>query len=385
MHNPLAGKRVIICAGPGGVGKTTTAAALGVAAARVGLRTIVATIDPAPRLVDALALPQLDPEPRALPDETARKLGLAPNRLFASRIDAVQAFAALVTEFAGDRALAERIQANTMYQQITTTLSGAQEYAAVLSLQALTEDPRFDLVVLDTPPAANALEFFDAPNRLADAIASPMIKWLIPPSGGRRFLSLGSVGSSGGVVLRALSRLVGSRFLADLGNFLADFQPVLAGFAARTQLVKKVLSGPQTAVTVVCIAEPQAMDEAITFAQKLQALGVGPKAFIVNRVMEQPALLWVEDIAAALEDLPAFEHAPALLAESAQAVADAAVTVDAVAKQQEHQRARLQQMFPEECVATVPLFDAQGSALHLLELTAARLAAANLLPTPAQF
>jgi anion-transporting ArsA/GET3 family ATPase len=380
MKNPLAGKRVVICAGPGGVGKTTTAAALGVAAARAGLRTVVATIDPAPRLVDALALSHLDPQPRALPEATALKLGLAPDKLFAARIDAVQAFAALVGEFATDPARKERILANAIYQQITTTLSGAQEYAAALSLQTLTDDPRFDLVILDTPPAANALEFFDAPSRLAGAIGSPMIKWLIPPSGGRKLLNLGRLGSSGAVVLRALSRLVGNRFLSDLGDFLADFQPVLEGFLGRTRKVQALLTGPNTAVVIVCIAEPQALDEAMAFAQQLEALGVGPKAFILNRVMESPGLLTIEEIAHALEELPAFEHAPALLAESAQALCDAAATVNDVAQQQEGERKRLQNTFPELCVATVPLLETQGSALRLLEQTATRLNLAGLVP-----
>lgn len=380
MQNPLAGTRVVICAGPGGVGKTTTAAALAVAAARAGIRTVVATIDPAPRLVDALALPRLDPEPRPLPEATAQKLGVQPGCLFAARIDAVQAFAALVAEFAGDAQRADRIIANGIYQQITTTLSGAQEYAAALSLQALTNDPRFDLVILDTPPAANALEFFDAPSRLAAAIDSPMIKWLIPPVGGRRLLSLTRLGSSGGVVLRALSRLVGNRFLADLGEFLAEFEPVLQGFLTRTATVQTLLTGKTTAVVVVCIPEPQALDEAMGFARQLQGMGVGPKAFVINRVMEEPALLDPSEIAQALEDLPAFEHAPALLAESAQAVSQAAITVDAVAKQQKLERVRLEQTFGETCVATIPLFEAQAGPLGLLDQTATRLASAGLTP-----
>jgi len=380
MKNPLAGKRVVICAGPGGVGKTTAAAALGVAAARAGIRTVVATIDPAPRLVDALALPQLDPQPRALPESTALKLGIAANSLFAARIDAVEAFAALVGEFAIDPARKDRILANTIYQQITTTLSGAQEYAAALSLQTLTDDPRFDLVILDTPPAANALEFFDAPSRLAGAIGSPMVKWLIPPSGGRTLLNIGRFGSSGAVVLRALSRLVGNRFLSDLGDFLADFQPVLEGFLTRTRTVQALLTGPTTAVVVVCIAEPQALDEAMAFAKQLEVLGVGPKAFILNRVMESPGLLTTEEIANALEELPAFEHAPALLAESAYALSEAASTVNDVAKQQEGERQRLQRTFPSTCVATVPLLESQGSALRLLEQTATRLTSAGIVP-----
>ncbi|MDX2020499.1 MAG: ArsA-related P-loop ATPase [Deltaproteobacteria bacterium] len=383
MQAPLLGRRLVICAGPGGVGKTTTAASFAVAAARSGLRTVVATIDPAPRLVDALALPQLDAEPRSLPHETAQKLGIPANHLFAARIDTEQAFARLVQEFAQDAQRKQRILENSIYQQITTTLTGAQEYAAALYLQTLYEDKRFDMVVLDTPPAANALEFFDAPSRLAAAIASPLIKWLIPQTGGQRLLSVARLGSGGGMVLRALSRLVGSRFLSDLGAFLADFQPVLEGFLARTQAVQALLHGPDTAVVGVCIAEPQAMDEAIAFSRQLQELGVGPRAFIVNRVLEPPPLLRAAEIAHALEDLPAFEHAPALLAESAQAVSLAAITVHAVATEQARQKDRLASTFPASSVTSVPLLESDGGALYLLDHTAARLQQAGLVPHPA--
>lgn len=381
MPAPLHGRRLIICAGPGGVGKTTTAAAFAVAAARSGLRTVVATIDPAPRLVDALALPHLDAEPRSLPEDTAQKLGIAPLHLFAARIDTEQAFARLVEEFAGDPQRKQRILNNSIYQQITTTLTGAQEYAAALYLQSLYDDKRFDLVVLDTPPAANALEFFDAPSRLAAAIASPLIKWLMPQTGSQRLLSIARLGSGGGMVLRALSRLVGSRFLSDLGIFLADFQPVLEGFLARTQSVQELLKGPATAVVGVCIAEPQAMDESIAFSRQLQDLGVGPQAFIVNRVLVPPPLLRPDEIAHALEDLPAFEHAPELLTESAQAVSEAALTVFAVATEQARERARLANTFPASTVTSLPLLESQGGALYLLDQAALRLTQAGLVPS----
>lgn len=380
MQNPLASKRVVICAGPGGVGKTTTAAALAVAAARAGVRTVVATIDPAPRLVDALALPELDATPRPLPAPTAERLGVPKDHVFASRIDAAAAFATLVAEYAKDQGRKQRILSNTIYQQITTTLTGAQEYAAALSLEALAADPRFDLVVLDTPPAANALEFFDAPSRLAAAIESPLVRWLLPHGRGRKLLTMGTLSSGGGVVLRALSRLVGSQFLADLGEFLADFQPVLEGFSARTQSVESRLKGPDTVVVVVCIPEPQAMDEAMVFSTQLAELGVAPRAFIVNRVMPTPGLVDAPGIAAALGQLPDVQQNIANVQEAAAVLAEAAATVKALAAQQLRQRDRLAGAFPSSAVATMPLQEATPNALDLLHETSTCLAAKGLTP-----
>lgn len=385
MQNPLAGKRVIIAAGPGGVGKTTTAAALAVAAARTGVRTVVATIDPAPRLIDALALPNLDAVPRALPAQTASRLRVPEGSVFACRIDAASAFAAAVAEFTQDHARRARIVTNTIYQQITTTLTGAQEYAAALSLEALADDPRFDLVVLDTPPAANALEFFDAPRRLAAAIDSPLIRWLVPQTGARRLLSVGRLSSGGGVVLRGLSRLVGSQFLAELGEFLGDFQPVLDGLLSRTQIVDDLLKGPATAVLVVCIPEPQAMDEAIRFSLALGELGVSPRSFVVNRVMPPPQVVHAEALQAALLKIPGFAEGVPDVAAAVQALSDAASTVAALAAQHALSRDRLSKAFAHAAVATMPLQAATANPLDLLDHTATILGSKGLGPRSTDF
>ena len=385
MQNPLAAKRVVICAGPGGVGKTTTAAAFAVAAARAGMRTIVATIDPAPRLIDALALPALDPTPRALPTTTAAKLGIPPESVYASRIDAAHAFASLVREFALDRAQQARIISNTIYQQITTTLTGAQEYAAALALKDLADDARFDLVVLDTPPAANALEFFDAPARLAAATQSPLIRWLVPDKKTRKLLNPGKLSSGGGLVLRALSKLVGSQFLDDLGTFLADFHPVLAGLSSRTEMVETLLKGPTTAVLVVCLPEPQAMDEAIDFSKQLADLGVPPAAFLVNRMLMQPDLRDPQSIAMALAAVPGFvDKFPDVLG-AASTLAAATKTVEQLATQHARQRDRLIAAFPANAVGSVPLLESTHNALDLLDQTARAITAKGLTPQSTTF
>src|SRR5260370_3731347 len=173
----LSDKGVVVCVGPGGVGKTRTAAALGALQARQGRRTLVATIDPAPRLADALGVGTLSGEPRPVGAEACRMLGIAEEGLlWAVRLDTQRAFAALVEEQVTDEAMRKRIFANTIYRQITTTLSGSQEYAATLALYDLARRKQFDLIVLDTPPTANALESLEAPRRTAEAVASPALQ-----------------------------------------------------------------------------------------------------------------------------------------------------------------------------------------------------------------
>src|SRR6185295_10560839 len=182
-------KKILVCAGPGGVGKTTTAAAVGIIAARMGRRTLVSTIDPAPRLADALGLGNLSAEPRPLPEETARPLGIeAPGALFAARLDTARAFRRLVEDQVPQAEMRERIFANPIYRQITSTLTGSQEYAATLALHELERSGEYDLIVLDTPPTAHALDFLEAPKRIAAAISSPAVQWFARPPASSSFL-----------------------------------------------------------------------------------------------------------------------------------------------------------------------------------------------------
>ena len=182
-------KRIVVCVGPGGVGKTTTAAALGATAARLGRKTLVCTIDPAPRLADALGVGGLGPEPRPVPAEACRALGIpeeGAGRLFAVRLDTARAFARLVDEQVADPEMRRRIFDNAIYRQVTTSLTGSQEYAATLALYELAREGAYDLIVLDTPPTANALDFLDAPKRIAAAVSSPALSWFARSPRGRR-------------------------------------------------------------------------------------------------------------------------------------------------------------------------------------------------------
>jgi anion-transporting ArsA/GET3 family ATPase len=203
MKRRLVGKKTIVCVGPGGVGKTTTAAALGVMAARAGLRTLVCTIDPAPRLADALGVRNLGATPTAIARETASALGIAsPDLLYAMRVDPVAAFAGLVNEQVADPELRSHIFSNSLYRHVTTDLTGSHEYAATLALYQLRRDGAYDLIVLDTPPTANALEFLETPQRLAEAIASPAVQWFARPDPKISRFSLRRLGMGGASIIR---------------------------------------------------------------------------------------------------------------------------------------------------------------------------------------
>src|SRR3954470_12528614 len=261
-----ATKRILVCAGPGGVGKTTTAAALGILAARLGRRTLVSTIDPAPRLADALGLGNLSAEPRALPEETARALGIeGKGALFAARLDTARAFQKLVEDQVSQPEMRERIFANPIYRQITSTLTGSQEYAATLALHDVERRGEYDLIVLDTPPTAHALDFLEAPRRIADAIASPALQWFARPPASTGFLSWQRLRAGPALAVRQLGKLVGNRFLDDLGAFLLDFREVLNGFLTRAHAVEALLRRADVGFLLVLSPDVPAINEALYF------------------------------------------------------------------------------------------------------------------------
>jgi anion-transporting ArsA/GET3 family ATPase len=358
-------KRILVCVGPGGVGKTTTAAAIGALAARRGRRTLICTIDPAPRLADALGVGGLGSEPRPVPAAACRALGIPDDgieRLFAVRLDTERTFARFVEAEVADPAMRRRIFENTIYRQITTALTGSQEYAATLALYELAQGSAFDLIVLDTPPTANALDFLDAPKRIAAAISSPALKWFARPSAGEagdigRF-SLQRLWAGGALVLRRLAKLVGSRFLDDVAAFLVDFQGVLGGFLARANAIDQLLRGPDVAFLLVLVPAAAAVDEALYFHGRLREAGVPLGAFIANRVAPAPGLIEGGALTAALRAEPLF----AGLADVA--IDDAVAHLEPLARAFEARRAselreleRLVTRAPGTPVTRVPLLD----------------------------
>ncbi len=354
-------KRILVCVGPGGVGKTTTAAAIGALAARRGRRTLICTIDPAPRLADALGVGGLGPDPRPVPAAACRALGIPDDgteRLFAVRLDTERTFARFVEGQVADPEMRRRIFGNTIYRQITTALTGSQEYAATLALYELAQSGGFDLIVLDTPPTANALDFLDAPKRIAAAVSSPALKWFARPVAASGRLSFQRLWAGGALVLRRLAKLVGSTFLDDLAAFLVDFQGVLGGFLTRANAIDRLLRGSEVAFLLVLVPAAAAVDEALYFHGRLREAGVPLGAFIANRVAPAPGLTEAGALAAALRAEPTFADLPDA------AITDAAVHLEPLARAFEVRRAselaelaRLGARAPGTTVTRVPLLD----------------------------
>lgn len=301
----IADKRILVCVGSGGVGKTTTSAALALAAARAGKRTLVITIDPAKRLASSLGLAGLGHDVAEV-DPTLVGAG-APGAasLAAMMLDQKRAFDEVVATHAKDPAAVQRILANPVYAQVSGTLAGSQEYAAMVKLHDLDATGRWDLIVVDTPPTSHAIDFLEAPAKLAAAIDSPAIEWFRKlQGGGRSGWSL--LGRSGSFVLGRLAKFVGSRFLDDLGVFFTEFHDILTGFRQRAEETYALLRQDRVGFVLVSSPEPMAMREALAFHQRLTAGAMPLAGFVINRVhLHRPAALSVPDLERALAAEPA--------------------------------------------------------------------------------
>jgi anion-transporting ArsA/GET3 family ATPase len=375
LSEVLPDKRILVSAGPGGVGKTTVAAALGALAARQGRRTLVVTIDPAPRLADALGVPALGAEPAALSDEACRGLGVPPGALHAARLDTAVAFRRLVERQVEDPQMRRRIFENPIYRQMTSTLTGSQEYAATLALYDFHQSGAYDLVVLDTPPTANALEFLEAPHRIAEAVSSPAVTWFARPPDGGRF-SLQRLRSGSALVLQRLGRLVGSAFLDDLGAFLADFRGVLAGFLERAHAIEALLRRPEVGFLLVMAPELPAVDEALFFVERLRAGGLRLEAFVANRVLPAPGLEDEVAVQAQLAAAPLPGWSAAEREAAGHELAAAAAYLARAAHSQRQQLGRLQARAPGVPIVELPLLASEATSPAALRAMGDRLAGA---------
>ena len=267
--------RVIVVAGSGGVGKTTTSAAIAVWAAHQGRRVVVVTIDPAKRLADALGITG-----HLGNDAVNIDLSGARGQLSALMLDTRTTFDALIDRYSPSPDQAERIRSNLFYRNISGALSGTQEYMAAEKLFELCSDARFDLVVVDTPPTRQALDFLSAPQRLRRFIDHPLYRIVIAPS----TFGLRAVSAVSQPVLRTISRVVGAQALDDALSFFKAFQGLDAGFRERAQEVDRVLHDPTTKYFVVTSAEPEPISEANYFIDQLESQGVDPSLLIANRL-----------------------------------------------------------------------------------------------------
>jgi anion-transporting ArsA/GET3 family ATPase len=282
----LLTRRLVVCCGAGGVGKTTVSAGVALRLAAAGARTVVVTIDPARRLATALGMSGLSDAPQRVPADGV--LGRGAGELWALQLDARATFDRLVARYAPDEAARQRILDNRIYRHLSGTVAGAQEYMAVERLHELVEGGQFERIVLDTPPAANALDFLDAPQRITRFIEGRALRLLLRPSTaaggfGWRLLHAGS-----GTVLSLLERLTGAQLLRDVGDFLADFDGMYQGFADRAKAVRALLVSDSSAFLVVAAPEPDPLAQALSLAGRLGEEGFPFIGVVLNRVHPLP-------------------------------------------------------------------------------------------------
>ena len=286
----LEGKQIVVYAGAGGVGKTTVAAALALGFAQQGQRVLCITIDPAKRLADSLGIGAMSAEEQRVSPELFASAGLeVPGQLTVLMLDTKRTFDDLVRRHASSPAVRDRILQNRIYSYVSTSLAGTQSYMAMEKVLLVRQDPRFDRIVLDTPPTSNALDFLDAPERLIEAIDSAAMRWLVQTfeKSGRFSLNLVARGVS--LVLRGIGKLTGKGFLEHLAEFVAELNELFGGFRERAAAVAKAFRSPDLAYVLVTSAAPAAIDEVSYFAARLREQGMKPTAVVVNRLQPNPA------------------------------------------------------------------------------------------------
>jgi anion-transporting ArsA/GET3 family ATPase len=302
----LAERHVLVCVGPGGVGKTTTAAALAVRAADEGRRVIVLTIDPARRLAQSLGLDGLDNTPRRIPLEGERRQK-PPGELWGMMLDMKSTFDDMILDMTSpDRA--EKIFANPFYQHISSTLAGTQEYMAMEKLWELHEEGRWELIVLDTPPTRSALDFLDAPKKVTDFLEGRFLRLLLWPylQAGKTYMKAVSFGAK--AFLKVATKITGSELLEDVANFFLAFEGMYDTFKERSKRVYDLLAARRTAFVVVSAPQDASLREARYFVQRLGSEKMPLGGVVMNRTHDVASVAGLED--------------PRALAERARAAGD---------------------------------------------------------------
>lgn len=352
--------------GPGGVGKTTVAAALGLAAAQQGRRVIVVTIDPSRRLAQALGL---DPAQGHAPGSIVPVRGPGGVQLDSLVLDTRWVFDEIVRVYSRDEQAAQRMLGNPIYQATAQHLGGALEYAATARVHMLHTEGRWDLIVLDTPPTANAMDFLEAPTHLQELVSNPAARFLA----GTGRLGMRLLGLGGGVLLKTFEAMGGGTFIAELGGFLKEFGAVLGEFRRRAGDLEALLQSEQTGAVLTTAATDFSAREAEAFIDAIVERGMRVDGIVLNRVMTTSTPL-----------PPASVLRPAIAAQVGEARADA--TVQAVSGAYQGARVHserahriwqhLQQRYPRVPVAVLERRDPPPAELSELVEMGARLLAA---------
>jgi anion-transporting ArsA/GET3 family ATPase len=269
--------KLLICVGSGGVGKTTTAAAIGLRAARQGHKVLVLTIDPARRLANSLGLAQFGNE------EARIRIEDAPGELWAMMLDSQSTFDSLIRKVSPDEQTRDRIFANRVYRHIADSFGGSQEYMATERLYDVVESGRYDLVVLDTPPVKNALDFLESPGRLTRFLDRRVLQWFLAPYEDGRVFGRIFRGTSA-VVFRLLGYIFGREFLDEIGEFLYVFRDLADGFRERHEAVIRLFSDQSTTFLVVCAPTSPSIAVARYFLEELDSRKMPCAGVVVNQV-----------------------------------------------------------------------------------------------------
>jgi anion-transporting ArsA/GET3 family ATPase len=336
----IEGKRVCIVAGSGGVGKTTASAALALGLAAAGKRVAVVTIDPARRLADSLGLEELGNEPRQVDPALLEGHGIElRGELWAMMLDPKATFDDLIVGLSPDAGTRDDVLGNRIYAQLSSAIAGSQEFSAVAKLYEISRSDRFDVVVLDTPPSRNALDFLDAPDRLTDFFEGRALKLFLVPTG----IAAKVMGRGTTVVFAILKRLTGVDLLDDVATLFRSLGGLIDGFRERAAAVKKLLADPSTTFLIVTSPEREPVAEAIFFHGKLREAGMPFGGLIVNRAALADASLGDPvAIRAALRD----ELGDALAAKVADSVADLQLLAARDARSIERLKAALDEPAP---------------------------------------
>jgi len=353
--------RVIVCCGAGGVGKTTTAAAMALRATEYGRTVVVLTIDPAKRLAQALGIQDLGNTPQRVP--------LAPEvtgELHAMMLDMRRTFDEMVIQYSGDGS-ADAILDNQFYQTVATSLASTQEYMAMEKLGQLLAEDKWDLVVVDTPPSRNALDFLDAPKRLGSFMDSRLWRLLLAPGRGLGRLVTGAVG----LAMKGMSTILGSQMLSDAAAFIQSLDATFGGFRERADRTYELLKRRGTQFVVVSAAEPDALREASFFIDRLSTEHMPLAGLILNRTHPTLSALQADKAAEAAAEL---EKAGGLADTRAGALAVAALRIHADRASTAKREVRLLSRFtganPTVAIVGVPSLPFDVSDLDALQAIA---------------